>query len=388
VESGRFSPPSPLQAFGQRFGLSGSVHPALNTELWQPISEVYFAYREFHTWNTNWFHRFGHDIISLIPSNSIYFGGTDPGRFIVTALCDSQIDGRQFFTLTQNQLADQGYLDYLRTMYGYKLYVPTAIDSQNAFKDYLDDARKRLEEQKLKPNEDVRIVDDRLQVSGQVAVMGINALLTEIIVDKNPDQEVFVEESFSLDWMYPHLSPHGLIMKLNRTPLAELDEDTVKRDRDYWNRYVKELIGDWLTEKTSVKEVCEFGEKVFLRKDLAGFAGNLGFVTNQPAQVAYSKLRTSIGGLYAWRGEYADSPDEQKRMRQEADFAFRQALALCPSSPEIVFRYVNLLLAKKRNDDALMVARLLFRLNPEDPNAKELLGRLEKYVTSQTESPK
>ena len=33
-------------------------------------------------------------------------------------------------------------------------------------------------------------------------------------------------------------------------------------------------------------------------------------------------------------------------MNDEADFAFRQAWALCPYSPETVFRYVDLLMSE------------------------------------------
>ena len=69
----------------------------------------------------------------------------------------------------------------------------------------------------------------RVQVSGQVAVMSINGLLAKVIFDKNPDREFYIEESFPLDWMYPHLEPHGLIMKINRQPLAELPDDIVGR---------------------------------------------------------------------------------------------------------------------------------------------------------------
>ncbi|MGA9450489.1 MAG: hypothetical protein WBW41_03990 [Verrucomicrobiia bacterium] len=43
-------------------------------------------------------------------------------------------------------------------------------------------------------------------------------------------------------------------------------------------------------------------------------------------------------------------------MNNEADFAFRQAWALCPYSPEAVFRFVNLLLSQNRVSDALVVA--------------------------------
>ena len=44
----------------------------------------------------------------------------------------------------------------------------------------------------IKPGEDVRVVDNRISVSGQVAVMAINALLTKIIFDKNPTNEFYV----------------------------------------------------------------------------------------------------------------------------------------------------------------------------------------------------
>ncbi len=102
-------------------------------------------------------------------------------------------------------------------------------DSARCFKEYLDDAQRRLdhdrrlpnEPRQIKPGEDVRIVDNRVTVSGQVAVMAINALLTKVMFEKNPDREFYVEESFPLDWMYPHLTPYGVIMKINRNPLPE-----------------------------------------------------------------------------------------------------------------------------------------------------------------------
>ena len=83
-------------------------------------------------------------IINSIPAGSIYFGGTDPGRGVPTAFCKSQVDGDPFFTLTQNALADGSYLDYLRAMYGGKIYTPTAEDSQRCFQEYMADAQRRL----------------------------------------------------------------------------------------------------------------------------------------------------------------------------------------------------------------------------------------------------
>ena len=83
---------------------------------------------------------FGCDIIQSIPAGSIYFGGADPGRFVVTALMESHADGKPFFMLSQNPLADATYLHYLRAMYGGKIHTPTDEDLQKSFQDYKTDA--------------------------------------------------------------------------------------------------------------------------------------------------------------------------------------------------------------------------------------------------------
>ncbi len=384
-QSGRnYQPPtassrisSAFEQVAQKLGITPSPAPGLQ-ELWSPISEAYCAFEALHTWDRKWMRRFSRDIIDSIPAKSIYFGGTDPGRFLISAFSESHREGRPFFTVTQNQLADGTYLDYLRTMYGHTLYIPSLSDSQQVFQDYLAGAQERLKENKLKAGEDVKVVDNRVQVSGQVAVMTINGLLARILVDKNPGREIYVEESFPLEWMYPHLSPHGLIMKLHREPLAELSEAVVNQDRDYWKQYAGELIGDWLNEETSVAQVCDFGEKVYWRKELAGFEGDAGFAGNEESQKAFSKLRASIGGIYAWRAEHAAIETEKRRMTREADFAFRQALALCPYSPEAVFRYVNLLLTQNRKAEALVVARNFLQMSSDKASAKALVENLEK----------
>ena len=352
--------------------------PALGTALWCPIQETLGAAEAFHDWDGKLLHRYGADIIQSIPTNSIYFGGTDPGRFVITALSESHREARPFFTLTQNALADGSYLDYLRQMYGDRIYIPTAADSQSAFNDYLQDAQQRMQSGKLKPGEDVRTVSGRVQVTGQVAVMEIKARLAKIIFDQNPGREFYVEESYPLDWMYPHLSPQGLIFKLNRQLLPELSEATVRDDHDYWQRYTGQLLGDWLTDDTSVKEVCDFSERVYSRRDLSAFHGDSAFVRNDAAQKCFSKLRSSIGGVYAWRAAHAKGAEEKGRMETEADFAFRQALALCPHSPEAVFRYVQLLLIQNRRQDALQVAETCQRIDPNNQQVAGLVGQLKK----------
>jgi beta-lactamase regulating signal transducer with metallopeptidase domain len=249
------------------------------------------------------------------------------------------------------------------------IYIPTQADSQRCFEEYITDAKKRLESHQLKPGEDVKVSDGRTQVSGQVAVMEINGLLVKTIFDNNPTNEFYIEESFPLDWMYPYLEPHGLIMKINRQPLSEMSDATVQQDKDFWQPRVTQMIGGWLNDQTSVKDVTAFGEKVFVNHDLNGFTGDPNFVQNDYAPKMFSKWRSSIAGLYAWRAENATSPDEKERMARAADLAFRQALALCPHSPEAVARYEDFLNKQHRDADAKLVQALGQKMKSKSKSA-------------------
>ena len=272
-----------------------------------------------------------------------------------------------------------------------EIYTPTPEDSSRCFAEYMADAQQRLdhdlrfpaEPHQIKQGEEVHMTpgDNRVSVSGQVAVMSINGLLTKVIFDHNPTNEFFVEESFPLDWMYPYLSPFGVIMKINRQPMDELSEDAIKKDHEFWSRYSERLIGNWVTYDTSVKDIAAFVEKVYLEHDYNGFKGDRKFIRDDQGQKAFSKLRSSIGGIYDWRFHHSKNSADQQRMLKEADFAFRQSFAFCPYSPEAVFRYVNLLLSTGRVEDALIVAQTCRKLDPNNGQVAGLVKQLEGFKT-------
>ncbi|HEX3800305.1 MAG TPA: DUF2723 domain-containing protein [Verrucomicrobiae bacterium] len=267
-----------------------------------------------------------------------------------------------------------------------EIYCPTAEDSSQCFSEYMLDAQQRLdhdmrfpkEPKQIKPGEDVHLNpgDNKVQVSGQVAVMSINGLLTKVIFDHNPDNEFYVEESFPLDWMYPYLTPFGVIMKINRTPLETVPTNNISQDHEFWSRYSDRLIGNWITYDTSVKDIAAFVDRVYIQHDFTGFKGDRKFIRDDEAQKAFSKLRSAIGGIYDWRFRHAHDGPDQMRMLKEADFAYRQSFAYCPYSPEAVFRYVNLLLTTGRIDDALTIAQICFKLDPNNANVEGLVRQL------------
>ncbi|MEI7731877.1 MAG: DUF2723 domain-containing protein [Verrucomicrobiota bacterium] len=271
-----------------------------------------------------------------------------------------------------------------------EIYIATPDDSQRCFSEYLADAQKRLKAQLLKPGEDVREDGGRVQMSGQVAVMSINGLLAKVMFDRNLEHEFYVEESFPLDWMYPHLTPFGIIMKINREPLPALSQGVLQRDHEFWKQYSKRLTGDIIDDATSVKQVCEWAEKTYLCRDFSGFTGDRKFVYDDEAQQAFSKLRSSIGGVYAWRLNSGIPPEfrpktseEYQRLIKEANYAFLQAFAYCPYSPEAVFRYINLLLQLGRLDDALLIAQTCLKLDPNNGQARGLLDNLITFKQQQ-----
>jgi tetratricopeptide (TPR) repeat protein len=434
---------------------------------------------------------FGHDmfappysIYEPIEKNTILFGGTDPGRFNPTYMifCESFIppskkrdpnfDRRDVYLITQNALADNTYLEYIRAHYNRsaqedpfffvnffrtnreeelgrtnifarmmlpvdrfftklgariekrrraegvypplenppppppdmvnnpydvgaylskEIITPSVEDSQQAFSEYIQDAQRRLQHDMMNPNaprqirpgEDVRIVDNRISVSGQVAVMAINALLTKIIFDKNPTNAFYVEESFPLDWMFPHLTPYGIIMKINREQVPEFTEEIIRKDHDFWSKYSERLIGNWITYETTTKEICDFAERVYIRRDYTGFTGSREFVRDDNAQKAFSKLRSAIGGVYFWRVQNIKNPIENQRTLKEAEFAFKQSFAYCPYSPEAVFKYVSLLVNLGRTQDAALVVKTCLRFDPENEGMRALEENIRQILAAQ-----
>jgi tetratricopeptide (TPR) repeat protein len=251
--------------------------------------------------------------------------------------------------------------------------------------DYTRDAAQRYVHDMSHPNESRQVrpgeiivpgKNGQLSFGGATAVMGINGFVTKQMFDANPLHEFYVEESFPMDWMYSYLTPYGIIMHIDRTPLAQLPEEMVARDHNFWRQYSTRLVGDWVDENTTTKQLCDFAEKIYLRHDYSGFQGDLKFVRDEDAQKDFSKLREAIGGsIYEWRSMHDNSPEDRARMLKEAEFAFKQAFAFCPYG-EAAYRYVQLLIDMGRIDDALLVAETFLKLDPFNGQVENMVKGL------------
>lgn len=230
---------------------------------------------------------------------SIFFGGTDPGRFVPTYMIYSAKYRPDVYLITQNALADDTYLSVQRDLYGDEIWIPSKLDAADAFSLYV--ARNNVGGE-----------NGRIQVNGTSEVMVINAILTEMMHHHDRDRhDFYVEESFAIPWMYPYLSPHGLILKLNARP-TEYDAKIAAKDRDFWDWYTRRLLDDPM-----------------YRRDFA-------------AQKSFSKLRTALAGLYHWQGRAEESAQ-----------AYREALLLYPPALEPTQKYLwNFLLYEGKFDKA------------------------------------
>jgi len=305
--------------------------------------------------------------------DAFLFGGTDPGRFVPTYMIFSEsvvpardkfrdrnlqnqelnFDRRDVYIVTQNALADTTYMAYIRDHYDYSrptnynafaraigrtttypaapLWIPTEQDSQRAFQEYVADIQnRRARGEPPNPDEDVELDGGRVQVRGVKGVMNINAILCKWIHDHNKAKHTFyVEESYVIDWMFPYLQPYGIIMKINAEPLPAPSDNPalwsriIAQDKAYWDKLVTE------------------------------FTARPEFWRDNDARKTFSKLRSAIGGVYAYRKLYA-----------EAKYAYEQSLQLCPDSPEANFRTSQLHLETGHPDDAIAVLVAYQKLDP------------------------
>lgn len=220
--------------------------------LWPAIIDAYGVAEQVHEWPAQQLLDYGNSILNSLRPGMVYVGGTDNGRWIPELINETN-EGERHIIVTQNGLAASDYLDYLRLQYDDRLTNLTDGDSQRAFQEYVADAQKRLEHdqqfpsepKQVRPGEDIRIVDGKTQVSGQIAVMTINENLLRALMDKNPELSFALQESFPLKGTYGDALPLGPLMELR----AGNEQNTFTAERAaqslaYWRDTTQQILSD------------------------------------------------------------------------------------------------------------------------------------------------
>ena len=297
---------------------------------WRAIVEADGAAEQAHLWPPQQFLNYGNGVLDSLKPGMAYIGGTDSGCFIVTMLNETS-EGEPHLTLTQNALADTSYLQYLSAVYGDSLNVPTEEEEQNAFNQYLNGAKQRLEHDQQFPDEPKQVLpgeditrDDgsgRVNISGQVAVMAINNLLTQVLVQKNPDLSFGLEESFPLSSTYPGAAPLGPIFELNTGNTMTADQ--ASQSVNYWQNEAQQL--------------------------------QAGGETSTPVLQSFSHDANAQGNLLA-----------NNNFPDEAGQAYQTALNIYPGSVEAITGLTRVLAQQGQFDQAGQALDNFLQANPQE----------------------
>ena len=247
--------------------------------------------------------------------SAIFFGGTDPGRFVPTYMIYSAKVRPDVHIISQNPLADHTYASVERDLYGDEIWIPSDDDIRQAFD------------------------------AGTSNKMEINGILArKMFQHERLRRDFYIEESLVIRWMYDYLTPHGLIMKIGKDRVEDpaMIEPDVRNDMEFWDWYARRLLKD-----------------PAYRRDFA-------------AQTSFSKLRAAIAGLYANIRNRSKDISDAKMFHERSATAYREAVALYPAFPEVTFRYIQevLILTGKWNA-VLDIADYMDRVDPENGCLRE-----------------
>src|SRR3989441_549371 len=189
------------------------------------------------------------------------------------------------------------------------------------------------EPKQLRQGEDIHVVDGKVQVSGQVAVMAINERLLQTLMQKNPDLSFAIQESFPLKGTYPDALPLGPLMELGaRNEQNSFTPERAGKSIDYWRNTTQQILSD--PEATS----------------------------SEGALRSYSHDAAAAANLLAAHNFSA-----------EAEEAYRLGAQLWPANPESVNGLADLLAASGRMKEA---QQLLEEFSQKYPDARKTVERI------------
>jgi hypothetical protein len=322
-----------FSALAKRSGqYEGSTHSPELDPFWPAVLEAYGPAEQAHLWPAQKLLDYGEAVLGSLRPGMVYVGGTDPGRFIPTLLNETS-GGEPHIILTQNALADSRYLEYVRFQYADRFGLPSDEESKQIYEQYAAEAKERLEHDKqfpaepkqIRPGENVKIVDGKVEVSGQTAVMAVNERLLQRILEKNPDASVALEESFPMKSTYATAAPLGPIIEIRaRDSLTAPRPDEAAHSLDYWRKTKQKLMFD----------PEAFGSEATIR--------------------TYSHLAVAQANLLASQNYSA-----------EAEEAYRLARDIYPASKEAAYNLAQLLSSSGRESDAQAVLAEFTRKYPD-----------------------
>jgi hypothetical protein len=251
-------------------------------------------------------------------NNAIIFSGTEHAHAALSDSVQSTNLKPLPVVLPIRALVETDQMDQIRDTYGERIWLPSVIESSKGVERVI----RITESNEFALENDL----DPLKVN-LVAFNGnqmVVVLLCKDIWENNrADHAFYVDGGYAQKWMSPYLEPHGLVMRLapDKRPIPS---ELLQKDAAFWDWYSARLLE------------------------------HPRFAHDAVARHAFSKLRVAMAGVFQERGLLA-----------EAEKAYEQAHALCPSSMEVVFCRSNFFIATARVDKAVQLVLRQLEAHPD-----------------------
>lgn len=314
--SGAPMPPSTLQTLveaaheaGQKIGLRSPRSSALEQAPWHAVVDAHWAYVTSKTWRREPLFLVTRAIQEIVPPGAIFFGDSDLGRFAISCAMESQQPDKRFSVITQNQLVDYSYWDYVRYLWGTNITMPSDDDFNAAYARSVAGA----------------------YGTGTAAIAAMNAEFSRWVFQQNPGRQIYMEASwFMPEWAYDYAVPWGPVFEIRREPIARLEQAAIQRDHAFWSGGCKRMVGNGIRPEISIGELCDLVETIYLGKGMSDFKGDPEYLSDTVAQAWFGMARHATAALYQWHCIKAKDRDDKQRMLDESIFAYKQTFVLSP----------------------------------------------------------
>jgi tetratricopeptide (TPR) repeat protein len=278
---------------------------------------------------------YGYSILDSLRPGMVYVGGTDASRWVPALLNDTE-EGDPHIVITQNGLADAGYLDYVELQFEGRMNTLTHEESHELFNVYTEDARRRLEHDERFPDqprqirhaEQVKVVDGKVDVSGRAAVFDMNERLLNKLLEKNPGLSFAVGESVPLKGTYMNAAPLGPLMELRANSAENFTSERASESVQYWRNTAENVLAHPEASKS------------------------------ETALKNYSHDAVAAGNLLA-----------AQKFHDQAEQAYEVARQLWPSSSETAVGLSELYELTGRRDEARRLLEDFVREHPDERRA-------------------
>lgn len=322
-----------------------NVAPAIRGAAFHPANEMAWFFALMRSeWTTELAELFCRESLDALPEKSIVFLGGAGSRFLLGGLRD--IQGRtNMLALSQNQLVDATYLEYVQVLAPEGVWVPMADDHTAAFSVIVEDIRAG------RAGPEVGVLDDetgKVNLHWPSSAMWLNGVLARLMVENNKEEySFFVEEEEVIPWMRGFMKPAGAWLQLFPEPVETISPEEVLADIQYWENMEKRLLK---------------------RPD---YIGSLWM------RATWAPRRMGGASLYA-----------HHRMWDQAEAAFKQTIRLAPKYTLAHFRLATeVYVPQNRLEEAIYYLEQVRQMDPESALCDEWIHKLRAQLFSKPLPP-